>query len=381
MTDETHDPDKDVFHELDDDRLRQSVEQIRGNPAPQDAVDRAVERAQELTRVGLAVRRQPAIAGRRFGGIRTFVGMACLLLFLGMLVQSISQSVVEMREAARRTPAVNDLKQIGLAMHNYHETNGVPQLLSGNDGRYRFAVQQPENYFVDGAGASQASKIIHSAEIVLVVDEITSTEALLVELLEQFDGYVGNSQILEPQGQQRSAQWVVHVPAERRNAFLQEVVKLGTPENRTTNSRDVTEEFVDLTTRIESKKQLEQRILGLLEKQAGDIKDVLAVEEQLARVREEIEKMQGRVDHIDAVTTMTSITISAREEHDYVPPQAPSFSTEVGQTWTDSMALLQDFGKSVVFATVAIAPWLPLIAIFVFLVRRWMKRRKDRMSA
>ena len=189
-------------------------------------------------------------------------------------------------------------------------------------------------------------------------------------------GTIGNSAIAEPQGQPRTANWVVRIPVESLDEFLSDVVELGTPENRSTNSSDVTEEYVDLNARIETKRQLEKRILDLLEKNTGDIKDVLTVEEQLARVRQEIEQMEGRVKRIDTVTAMTTVNISAREERDFVPPQAPTFGNELHQTWQDSTNTVADLGKSVVIVLIAIVPWLPLIMIAGFIGWRLLRLRK-----
>ena len=159
--------------------------------------------------------------------------------------------------------------------------------------------------------------------------------------------------------------------------FLREVVEFGTPENRSTNTLDVTEEYMDLETRITNKELLEKRILILLKENTGDINDMLAVEEQMARVREEIERMKSRVNHLDEVTTMSTVTITAREERDYVPPQSPSFRTEIGRTWGGSIESLQGLGKWLVLAVVAIGPWLPFIGVFIFISLRLLKRRRQ----
>ncbi len=382
MSHEVNDPHESVLDELESDRLRQAVEQVRSNPVPEDSLNRALDRAQSLTAVKLAVEHQPAIEkrpGRRF---YTVVVAASLLLLVPALALLIGQDIRDAREAARRTQNNNNMMQTTLAMHSYNDVFSdtyLPALAP-------VVLVDSSNSTSSGREVSEvppkvtlpSSKIIHSADVSLVVDEITTAESRLSELVQQFQGYIGNSQISEPKGRPRSARWVVRIPVESLDAFLREVVELGTPENRSTNSQDVTEEYVDLETRIATKKELEKRILGLLEKHTGDIKDVLAVEEQLARVREEIERMEGRVKHFDNVTAMTTVAISAREERDYVPPQTPSFSTEIGRTWGRSIEVLQGFGKSLVLVIVAAGPWLPFIVVLIFISLRMLKRRRVR---
>ncbi len=416
MTHKANDRDENFFNELDSDQLRQAVQHVRRNPVPEDAQYRALERAHELASMSLAVRRHPTIEKRTISKLLTFVAIACLLLLLVALARTVGDSVQAAREAARRSDCSNKLRQIGLAIHNYHDawetpppggwfTHQDPDLFirllphletepnwiqvgaatqnrSLHNDRAVSLVDSSDSMrsasSVDGhanpRATSRSSKIIHAADVVLVIDEITKTESQLSELVNRFKGYVGNSQILEPKGQPRSARWVVRIPVDSLDSFLREVVELGTPENRSTNTHDVTEEYVDLKTRIDNKKQLEKRILALLEKSTGDIKDVLTVEEQLARVREEIEKMEGRVKQLDDVTSMTTVAISAREERDYVPPQSPSFSTEISRTWGGSIGLMQGFGKSLFLAAVAVGPWLPFVVVLCFVFLRILKR-------
>jgi neutral trehalase len=128
---------------------------------------------------------------------------------------------------------------------------------------------------------------------------------------------------------------MVRIPVEKYEEFLLGLEKLGIPEHRTQTAQDVTEEFVDLEARIANKRKLEQRILQLVEDRDGKINDVIDVERELARVREEIERMEGRMRYLSNRAALTTVTITVREEKDYVPPQAPSFTSRIGTAWSE----------------------------------------------
>src|SRR5690606_36050464 len=112
---------------------------------------------------------------------------------------------------------------------------------------------------------------------------------------------------------------------------------------------------------------------------AGEVKDLLAVEKELSRVRGEIEQMEGRLKFLTNRTAYSTVTIDAHEEKDYVPPRAPTFADRAGRTWGDSIESLVDFGQNATLAGIALTPWLPVLAVaafpIVWFTRRFRRRR------
>ena len=222
-------------------------------------------------------------------------------------------------------------------------------------------------------------KIIYVAQVSLVVEDFDKIERELPQLVKQFGGYLADTTIDRTQGAYRTGQWMVRIPVENYEDFLLGLEKLGIPEHRTQTAQDVTEEFVDLEARIANKQKLEQRILQLVDDRDGKIKDVIEVERELARVREEIERMVGRLRYLANRAALTTVTITVREEKDYVPPQAPSFTSRIGTAWTYSTQNLLKFGENTVVELVAFSPWL-VIWIPIILLACWgWKRLRTRL--
>lgn len=231
------------------------------------------------------------------------------------------------------------------------------------------------NYF-QTPPEEMARRIIYEAELSLVVKKMSETEAQIAKLLKQFDGYIADATVDRRQGQELSGRWKVRVPAPQFEEFLDEVSKLGIAESRRQTAQDVTAEFVDLEAQIKNKKKLEERIVALLKDASGKIKDVIEVEGELARVRGEIEQMEGRLRYLANRTDLTTVTIVAREEENYVPPAAPSFMNRIAGAWTSSLSALRTFGENLSVGVVAATPWLVAFGVII-VPAAWYARKRS----
>jgi uncharacterized coiled-coil protein SlyX len=307
-----------------------------------------------------------------------------VLAIVGTLVGLLLPATQASREAARRTQYENDMRTMAIEGEYSKGMNG--QQGGGEPGsgfageRYAVALQVDDTGAVVDGGEDGARRIIYEAQLALVVDDLSHVEAAIVRLLEQHDGYVADSSVTGRQGEQLTGRWQVRVPVDRFQAFLAAAAKLGVAENRQQTAQDVSEEFVDLGARIANSKRLEARIVELLDSASGKITDVIEVEQQLARVRGEIEQMEGRLRYLTNRTDLTTVTITAREERDYVPPAAPTFATRVHDAWGNSLDALRSFGENVGLAIVAATPWVAILAVVVG-PALWWNRRRARDSA
>jgi hypothetical protein len=236
-----------------------------------------------------------------------------------------------------------------------------------------------ENGAIAGKAVPGDRKLIYVAEIALVVDDFAAVESAVPNLVRQFDGYLAEAAIHRQTGSIRSGQWIVRVPIDRFDAFLDDVAKLGVPESRRQTAQDVTEEFVDLEARINNSKRVEEEILKLLADRTANIKDVLAVQARLGEVRGEIERMQGRLKFLQNRTAMATVTIQIREERGYQPAEMPGFANRVGRAWLNSVDSLRTFLENAAVSLIFAAPWIFFWMILflpaVWYVRyRWKKR-------
>jgi len=227
-----------------------------------------------------------------------------------------------------------------------------------------------------GEPAEVARKIIYRGTLVLHVEDFGIAERKISELIKTSGGYVAQFREDRPYGAQRGGRWTVRIPVPQFDRFMEETGKLGVAQQREVHADDVSEEFVDLEARLKNKQQLEARLLELVAKRSDEIKDVIAMEAELARVREEVERMQGRLRYLTDRVTMTTVEISAFERRDFRPPEA-TFAGRIAQTFWQSLDVLRQFAEGWVLVAVGMVPWLVVLALFLGPLV-WYARRRAR---
>lgn len=219
-------------------------------------------------------------------------------------------------------------------------------------------------------------KIVYEAKIELAVRDFAATEAAVPRLVEAHGGYLSQTVIDRTSGEHRSARWQARIPVPEYGSFLEAVSQLGVAKNLNQSALDVSEDYVDLEARIASKQQLEQRIIELLKNPKGEIAEVIKVEGELARVRGDIEQMQGRLRYLANRTELTTVDISAREQLEYIPPAAPTFLARTDEAWTSSLVSLRKLVEDLAVVLVAALPWLAVFLV-LFGPPLWFIRRKN----
>lgn len=218
-------------------------------------------------------------------------------------------------------------------------------------------------------------KIIYTASIDLAVRDFAQTDKKITSLVDEAGGYVATFR------QERSGggQWVVRLPAAQFQQFTARVLELGVVLSRQADAQDVTEQYLDLSARLNNKQRMEQRVLKLLDERSDRITDVLEFETQLARIREEIESLEGKVRFLSDRVAMTTVTITARQNEAYFPAAPPTFASKSLAAWSSSLHAMRELAEAVVLAFIAAAPWLILGGLLLaplLLVRlRWRRRR------
>ena len=183
----------------------------------------------------------------------------------------------------------------------------------GSDEGMRANVPSPFVAQSPAANAAAPNMVIRNGSVTIQVASLDSAMAVVREVATKVGGYVGNVTMSTGEYQVRSATIQLKVPVARFDEAMSGMPSIGKVEHSTTTAEDVGEEFVDLTARMENAKRLETRLVTLLANRAGSLEDILAVERELARVRQEIERYEGRARYLSTRVATSTIDVTVHE--------------------------------------------------------------------
>ena len=150
--------------------------------------------------------------------------------------------------------------------------------------------------------------IIRTGDISLVVEDVITARDNISQLAIVFGGYVVSSSVYGEEQDVRG-RISIRVPDDKFDQALAEIRDFAVRvSSESTSSTDVTEEYVDLQSRLKNAEATEQQYLVLLSR-AEDVEDILSIYERLSRVRSEIEQIKGRMQYLERTSSTSLITV------------------------------------------------------------------------
>ena len=211
-------------------------------------------------------------------------------------------------------------------------------------------------------------KVIKEGEIRFETSSVEETKLFISQAVQELNGYISKEDV----NYYKSViehRLVIRIPSSYFDQFLDEitrdVIKI---DSKTINVIDVTEEYIDINARLETKKEIEIRYKELL-KQAVKVEEILAIEKEIGTLREEIEAVEGRLNYLTDRIDLSIITVS------YYQKSKPSF---------DFISKLEDAltngWKGLLWFLIGLTHIWPFILIFalgVFLLIRIKRKRES----
>jgi len=215
-------------------------------------------------------------------------------------------------------------------------------------------------------------KIIKEGEISFKTADINDTRKALYASLKKLGGYVAEErENNDSESGQKEITLQTRIPAKSFDVFLGNVSENAESiDSKNIRIKDVTTQFIDITTQLANKKKLEERYLELL-KRGSKISDLLEIENKLTDIRSDIESTQGQLNYLSKQIDYSSLEVtfySKQTVHD----NGRSFGYKIKAALLDGWQIL----GSLFFGFIAWWPiWLVLFG-GVYLSKRWFRKRR-----
>jgi anti-sigma factor RsiW len=235
------------------------------------------------------------------------------------------------------------------------------------------------------APAANGPMIAQSASLTILATNYDDARTAIDRLAVAHGGYVQKLTADANAGSARELFVTLRVPATQLDGFLTDVRKLGHVEKEVRANDEVTDQYVDLQARLKSARATEQRLLDLLATRTGKLDDVLAAEQELARIREEIESMDGQRVLLLHRVNYATVDVDLNEQYwVQLHPVSSSAMGSIRNAFVEGIGNLEDVCVSTLVFLFAYGPsilfWLLILAVPAWLIWRWSRRRSRRLS-
>lgn len=232
------------------------------------------------------------------------------------------------------------------------------------------------SFAIDAAGASPAAlgrDVVSTAEVSVRADDIAATKERAAAAVEAAGGYVYAEQ--GQFGDRPSATLTFKVPPDRFRSVLSGLAELGTVDTQDVATDDVTEQVIDLDSRITSAEVSVARVRGFLDR-ATNVIEISSFESELLRRETDLEQLRAQKRALDGRIDLATIVLTVQPPAPTV--DAPSESSELPGFLDGLAAGWRAFLAAMTVLLVVVGaslPFLPLVAVAVGAV--WFVRRRQ----
>ncbi|MDM5328114.1 DUF4349 domain-containing protein [Neobacillus sp. CF12] len=223
--------------------------------------------------------------------------------------------------------------------------------------------------------------VIYQAELQLRVKKFEQTLQNLEAQVVKYGGYISESNVSKDGVEQVSGRITVRIPQKDFQAFLHDAEgQAAEVLQRNITGTDVTEEYVDLDSRLKSKRVVEERLTSFMQS-AQKTEDLLKISADLAAVQEEIETIQGRMKYLENQTSLSTVHISLFENKVIVPNledgDLNTWDKTKKQFMKSTNMLLAAISGFIVFV-IGNFPILGILAVVTVLIYLYIKKFRKR---
>jgi Domain of unknown function (DUF4349)/Putative zinc-finger len=231
--------------------------------------------------------------------------------------------------------------------------------------RLSMAPSVPESRGAAVQIVNKGPMIARTASLSLVTKDFKAARAAIEHIATQHQGYIAKLDATGSQGAGQTLDAKLQIPASQLNAAIAELKQQGRVVQESLSGEEVTKQYTDLAARLANARVTEQRLNAILANRTGKVSDVLEVEQEVSRVRGEIERMDAERKSLETRVNFATIEVTLTEDYKAEMNVAPpSMGTEL---WNAGVEGYQSLVNSALGLAMAILQYGPAIFFWVAL--------------
>lgn len=235
-----------------------------------------------------------------------------------------------------------------------------------NDGGFQASSSAPDTI-------QKAQKIIKDGRLDIEVEKIQEAKVAVDAIVKKLNAYY-EKETFQSNSYESRFDLSIRVPAEKFETLVSSLEAGGNKiVFKEIFAKDVTEEYVDLNTRLQNNKAYIKRYNELL-KSAKTVKDILDIQEKTRYIEEEMDAKIGRINYINDRVKYSRLNVELIKKHEYIKEDSRNFGKQVSNAFSNGFNLMLDF----ILVLFNLWPFI-LIGLGLFLFRkriRYVFRKK-----
>lgn len=252
---------------------------------------------------------------------------------------------------------------------------------AGNDSTQASDLQEDKTAKAQQATKNDKKKIIKRYEYSYETETFDNAFGYLKQQIDAYDGYISSSEIYGTSS--RTLYLTARIPADVSEQFVEQLGNLGTVISQSQSAEDITLQYADTQSRIESLRTEQKRLLALLDK-ADTLEDIITLENRLTDVRYELENYESQRKLYDDLVDYSTITISLNEVNYTVEVDDSTVLSKIKTGLEKSFRDIKEQAVTLFIVFVINIPYLLIWAIIIFVIVKIMKaiirRSKNKKS-
>ena len=229
-------------------------------------------------------------------------------------------------------------------------------------------------------------KIIYTAYLDMQTTEFDEAVSQIEKLAESLDAYFENQDISTGYTGYRNAYFTVRVPVDNLDAFLNQVGDICTVQSISKNAQDITENYYDTQSRLDTAKTKLARLQELLA-EAENMEDIITIESAISDTEWTIDDLSGTIRYYDSRVSYSTVTINLNEVYKVEKEEAPlTFAQKLSQSFEDGIEGICEFAEDFVIwiaqawigLLIIIALIVGVILIIRHIIKKHRKHREDK---